>query len=121
MSTLDAEPARRVRHGRSKPAVQTPWLGVDVNSWALEECRWNYKHIGIRGATRKVDLKTFRPSARTAVIAAFTINELDPEDRTRFRAEFLKHSSVGIARARRGTHRTKTNGLVERLDETNHF
>jgi SAM-dependent methyltransferase len=64
-------------------------VGVDVSSWALEECRWNYKHLGIRGATRKVGLKTFRPSARTAVIAAFTINELDPTARTRFRDEFL--------------------------------
>ena len=63
----------------------TAVLGVDVNSWALEECRWNYKHLGIRGATRKADLKTFRLSTRTAVIAAFTINELDAAHRTRFR------------------------------------
>src|SRR5207302_10079510 len=32
-------------------------LGVDVNSWALDECRWNYKQLGIRGATRKADVK----------------------------------------------------------------
>ena len=71
-------------------------LGVDVNSWALEECRWNYKHLEIRGATRKADLKTFRLPGSTAVIAAFTINELDPEDRTRFRKEFLNIHRLGL-------------------------
>jgi len=64
-------------------------LGVDVNAWSLEECRWNYRHLGIRGATRQSDITNFRISPRAAVVAAFTINELDPDDRPRFRAEFL--------------------------------
>jgi methyltransferase family protein len=67
----------------------TTVLGVEVNSWALEECRWNYRQLGIRGATRQTDLKTFHVSSNTAVVAAFTINELEPADRTRFRDEFL--------------------------------
>jgi predicted RNA methylase len=65
-------------------------IGVDVNSWALEECRWNYRQLGVRGATKKSDLKTFRIPAKTAVIAAFTINELEAEGRSRFLDEFMK-------------------------------
>jgi len=66
-----------------------PVLGVDVNSWALEECRWNYKHLGLRGTTRQADIKNFRLSPRAAVVAAFTINEIAPDNRRRFRDEFL--------------------------------
>jgi SAM-dependent methyltransferase len=71
-------------------------LGVDVNSWALEECRWNYKHLGIRGQTRKVDLKRFRLPTGTAVVAAFTMNELAAENRARFRHEFLNIHRSGL-------------------------
>jgi predicted RNA methylase len=71
-------------------------FGVDASSWALQECRWNYRHFGIQGATRNTDLKTFKISTNTAVIAAFTINELDTEDRARFRNEFLKIHRAGL-------------------------
>ena len=70
--------------------------GVDVNSWALEECRWNYRQLGIHGATRKVELKRFRLPTGTAVIAAFTINELDVENRARFLREFLGIRQSGL-------------------------
>jgi predicted RNA methylase len=70
--------------------------GIDVNSWALEECRWNYKHLGIQGATRKVDLKRFRLPAGTAVVAAFTINELEAEKRAQFLCEFLDIHRAGL-------------------------
>jgi hypothetical protein len=71
-------------------------LGVDVNSWALEECRWNYKHLGIRGTTRQVDLKTFRVPENSAVIAAFIVNELQISERARFRSEFLDVHRSGL-------------------------
>jgi len=74
----------------------TSVLGVEVNSWALEECRWNYRHLGIRGATRKTDLRTFHLSASSAVVAAFTINELQPDDRARFRNECLNVHRSGF-------------------------
>jgi Methyltransferase domain len=70
--------------------------GIDTNSWALEECRWNYRHLGIRGAARKVDLKRLRLPTGTAVIAAFTINELDVENRARFLREFLEIHRSGL-------------------------
>jgi predicted RNA methylase len=70
--------------------------GVDVNSWVLEECRWNYKHLGIHGATRKVDLKRFRLPTGTAVISAFTINELAAENRALFLHEFLEIHRSGL-------------------------
>ena len=70
-------------------------LGVDLSSWAVEECRWNCRQLGIRGSARKGDLKDVRVPARTAVVAAFTINELETADRNRFLAEFLKIHDSG--------------------------
>ena len=76
---------------------RTDLIGVDVNSWALEECRWNYKHLSVAGKTRKGDLKTFRIPDRSAVIAAFTMNELEAADRDRILEERLKLNQSGLS------------------------
>ncbi len=70
-------------------------IGVDRNSWALQEARWTYQLLGLRGASRSADLRTLRVPADTAVIAAFTINELDDETRLRFLDQFLKAAERG--------------------------
>jgi hypothetical protein len=71
-------------------------IGVDVNAWVLEECRWTYRQLGIHGTTRKADLGGLRIPANCAVIAAFTINELEPEERSRFRDKFLSIHNRGL-------------------------
>ena len=63
--------------------------GVDRNPWVLDECRWTYHRLGINGSTKAADINRFRLPSHTAVIAAFTINELDSPARERFRREFL--------------------------------
>jgi hypothetical protein len=71
-------------------------LGVDTNSWALEECRWNYRLLRIRGAVQKSRLDTFRMPSKSAVIAAFTMNEMPSEVRTRLLDELLKVHRSGL-------------------------
>ena len=70
-------------------------LGVDQRPWAIHECKWTYDQLGIRGVARNGDIKTLRISGGTAVIAAFTINELDHPSRERVRDEFIKVSRSG--------------------------
>lgn len=65
-------------------------IGVDLNSWVLEECRWNYRQLGIHGITKKSEIGALRIPANAAVIAAFTLNELEPEQRNHFLGEFLE-------------------------------
>jgi hypothetical protein len=77
----------------SDPAARL--IAVDRNTWAVQECRWTYEQFGIRGSTKVADLKTVRIPAKTAVMAAFTINELDPNSRERFRQDFEKVARNG--------------------------
>jgi predicted RNA methylase len=76
-------------------ANQPRVVGVDRNRWALQECRWTYEQFGVRGIAKSADLSTLRIPGETAVIAAFTINELDPSTRDRFRREFIKAARNG--------------------------
>jgi hypothetical protein len=70
-------------------------IGVDVNPWVLEECSWTYRQLGIDGTTKKADVGRFRLPAEAAVIAAFTINEVEPGQRTHFLTAFLKRHQAG--------------------------
>jgi Methyltransferase domain len=70
-------------------------LGIDRNGWALQECKWNYERLGIRGATRSANIGTLRIPPNTAVIAAFSINELDPEGREQTVREFTRVARNG--------------------------
>ncbi len=75
---------------------ETPNLiGVDRNSWVLQECRWTYQQLGLRGVTKSVDVSTVRIPADTAIVAAFTINELDAAARDRFHDDFLRLARNG--------------------------
>jgi len=67
--------------------------GVDRNAWAVLECKWTYRTLGIEGTVRSGDVGSTRLPAKTAVVAAFTINELDANARERFRTEFLSRGS----------------------------
>jgi SAM-dependent methyltransferase len=70
-------------------------LGVDRNGWALQECKWNYERLGIRGTTRSADISTLRIPPDTAVIAALSINELNPESREQTYQEFTRVARKG--------------------------
>jgi hypothetical protein len=74
-----------------KPRV----IGIDRNSWALEEARWMYRQFGIDGIGKSGDAASFRIPAATAVLAAFTINELDESSRDRLRGDFIRVARAG--------------------------
>src|SRR5262249_22005679 len=69
--------------------------GVDRNRWVVQECKWTYQQLGVRGVAKFSDIGTLRLPANTAVIAAFTVNELDPATRERIRGEFIKTARNG--------------------------
>lgn len=57
---------------------------LDINDWAVRECRWNLRRFGIRGTVRRRDVADIgldEESGDSGIVAAFTINELP--DRTR--------------------------------------
>ena len=58
-------------------------MGVDRHPWAIDESRWTYRELGLRGHARIGDLRRLpMVAASGAVIAAYTLNEL-PDDRRR--------------------------------------
>jgi len=60
--------------------------GVDVHPWAVAECRWNWRSLGLRGHVRRADLRTLDPGdlSRAGVVAAFAFNEIPGEARDRW-------------------------------------
>jgi len=69
--------------------------GIDRNSWSIREAKWTYGAFGIRAVVRAEDLSTFKIGKKTAVIAAFTINELSDEVRARMLRELLSVARQG--------------------------
>ena len=64
--------------------------GVDANAWAIDEARWNWRALGLRGQAVRGDLLTTARSlvrqsdaalATTGLIAGWAINELAKADR----------------------------------------
>jgi hypothetical protein len=70
-------------------------VGIDRNGWAIQECRWTYEQFGIAGTVKPADLETLRIPANTAIIAAFTINELSPQARERLRRDLIEAARNG--------------------------
>lgn len=71
----------------SPPAVIT---GIDESGWALTEADWTWRAFGLRGATRRGDLVELagracrsRERSRTALLFAWSVNELVPDERDR--------------------------------------
>ncbi len=58
--------------------------GVDRSGWAVAECRWNWRQLGLSGSPRRGSLETFPlPGAGSAIVAGWSLNELDPAARRR--------------------------------------
>jgi SAM-dependent methyltransferase len=56
--------------------------GVDRHPWAVAEARWNYRTLGLTGSARQGDaVKLPRLDGKTAVVAAYVLNELSAQDR----------------------------------------
>ena len=57
--------------------------GIDRHPWAVDEARWTYRTLGLRGRARQADaarLPAQRPGS--AILAAYVLNELPEGSRT---------------------------------------
>jgi hypothetical protein len=69
-----------------RPAVE----GVDVSGWATGEALWTYGRLGLKGQAKRGDLaRVALGGPDTAVMAAFTVNELETAARGDLRARLL--------------------------------
>jgi len=58
--------------------------GLDRHRVAVEEARWTYSQLGVRGSARHGDAaRTHVPAHATAVLAAYLLNEVDDATRAR--------------------------------------
>ena len=75
-----------------------PLVGIDRHPWAVEEARWTYKQLRLRGQARTGDV-TRLPLLRqgTGVIAAYVLNELAPAVRERVEDILLTAAGRGAA------------------------
>lgn len=64
-------------------------VGVDLNTWVLDEARWNSQTLGVRARTSRGNLMASleqlvaKPDARSGVILGWSLNELGDPDRAR--------------------------------------
>ena len=69
-----------------QPAVE----GIDVSGWATAEAIWNYARLGVKGKVRRGDLsRVALDRGSSAVVASFTVNELETPARDALRARLL--------------------------------
>ncbi len=69
--------------------------GIDRKGWAVEEARWNYRALGIRGRAVRGDLmKTPLPAGNKGILLAYTANELEEAAR-----DDLLERLIGAARS----------------------
>jgi len=58
--------------------------GIDRHPWAIDEARWTYRVLELRGSARQGDVARLpRLDRGSAAIAAYVLNELAPDVRTR--------------------------------------
>jgi hypothetical protein len=72
-----------------------PIEGVDVSGWATGEARWTYGRLGLKGGARRGDLTRVELGGReTAIVAAFTVNELEAAARDALRARLVERGGA---------------------------
>jgi len=72
--------------------------GVDRSAWALEEARFTLAALRLSGATARRALdEAPLPGRRGAVVAAYTVNEMDDEGRERLLPRLLEGAGAGAA------------------------
>jgi len=73
-------------------------FGIERHPWAVGETRWTYRKLGLRGTVLSVDLNnTPLPGRRASIIAAFTINELERDQRDVLRQRLLDAGERGAS------------------------
>lgn len=75
----------------SRPAM----VGIDRHPWAVEEARRTYRSFGLGGRTVVSDVSKTELTGRGAVIAAFTLNEMEAAAREAMMPRILAHAGRG--------------------------
>jgi hypothetical protein len=79
---------------RPAPSVK----GIDVSGWAVSETRWTLRQLGLRGQAKRSNAASApMPRPPAGVVAAFTVNELGDESRTRLLPRLLDAAGNGSA------------------------
>ena len=71
--------------------------GIDRHPWAADEARRTYRAFGLSGSARVGDAARAELTGRGGVIAAFTLNEMDPKGRDTLMPALLAHAERGGA------------------------
>jgi hypothetical protein len=106
LRAAEPPPARIVDLGCGTGAAGAAWAleasphppveGVDKSGWAAAEARWTLRTLGLRGNARAGDLdRAALPGRGAAIVAAFTVNELDEPARGRLLARLLEAAGAG--------------------------
>jgi hypothetical protein len=75
-----------------RPAIE----GVDRNGWTVEEARFTFGRLGVRGRASRGDVGTARlPGRRGAIVAALTVNELADDAREALLPRLLDATRLG--------------------------
>jgi len=56
-------------------------VGIDVHAWALDEAAWTWHTFGLTARTRRADVLRARIDDGAAVVAGWSVNELDKASR----------------------------------------
>lgn len=71
--------------------------GIDRSGWAVEETRWTLARLRLRGTARKGDAADAPlPTGPAAVVAAFSVNELDAPARARLLSTLREAPAGGV-------------------------
>ena len=70
--------------------------GLDHHPWALTEARWTYRQLELRGRTTRSSAARVRlPGAKSAILAAYCVNELPADEREPLRGRLLAAARKG--------------------------
>jgi hypothetical protein len=71
--------------------------GYDRNAWAVAEANWTYRQLGLNGRASRADVAhlRLRPTPATAIVAAYTVNELADDARAGLRDRLLEAHARG--------------------------
>jgi SAM-dependent methyltransferase len=76
----------------SRPRV----LGLERHPWAADEARWTCRALAVAADVRCVDIARMRvPPRASAIVAAFTVNELPDDTRAQLMRELLAFGARG--------------------------
>jgi SAM-dependent methyltransferase len=73
-------------------------LGIDRHPWAVDEARWTYRALGLRGTAKVGDAGRLPVmKAGSAVIAAYVLNELPDAARARAEDQIFAAAAKGVS------------------------